>query len=50
MSARPTAVSSILALALLAIPQLALAATTYIDTIVGGEFFAMSTVGGFVLR
>jgi hypothetical protein len=47
---RPTAVSSTLALALVAIPQLALAATTYLDTVVDREFFAMSTVGGFVLR
>jgi hypothetical protein len=47
MSARRVVLSSTLALALAAIPQLALAATTYTDTIVGREFFATSTIGGF---
>jgi hypothetical protein len=47
MSAGRFAVLSIVALALAAIPQLALAATTYTDAIVGREFFATPTVGGF---
>jgi len=47
MGARRFAVSSILALAVAAIPQIALAATTYTDAIVGREFFATPTVGGF---
>ena len=47
MNARRLTFSSLLALALLAIPQVALAATTYTDTLVGREFFATSTVGGF---
>jgi hypothetical protein len=48
MSVRRIALSSVLALALAAIPQVALAATTtYTDAIAGGEFFASETVGGF---
>ena len=47
MSVRRVVLSSVIALALAAIPQLALAATTYTDAIVGREFFATSTVGGF---
>lgn len=47
MTARRLIFSPLLALVFFAIPQLALAATTYTDTIVGREFFATSTVGGF---
>jgi hypothetical protein len=47
MSARRIALTSILAITLTALPKLALAATTYTDSVVGREFFATSTVGGF---
>ena len=47
MSARRFALTAILALGLTAIPEVALAATTYSDTIAGREFFATTTVGGF---
>ena len=47
MRARRSALALLLGLAVAAIPQLALAATTYTDAIVGREFFATQTVGGF---
>jgi hypothetical protein len=47
MNPRRIATSLFVAVALAAIPQVALAATTYNDTIVGREFFATTTVGGF---
>ncbi len=47
MSARRFAVSFLLSLVLAALPQLAFAATTYTDSVVGREFFATPTVGAF---
>jgi hypothetical protein len=47
MNIRRITLSWLLALALAAIPHLALAGTTYSDAIVGREFFATTTVGGF---